>query len=185
MERGKNERICNEGNASDRMTFNGHRRTFPSSVPNSFRSVFFIFKLLLGNENAPMVLGGKMKMIDVSNSFILKNKKRKKSLFLFSSFLLDVMVTRSLLCQAEQTKFRTDVNENRIYVSVCSFRPGESPMPCISISSDAIKKRKTRAPINGMSIYSKRRPAFSFIASTGITYLPTTYFMHRNRKTRV
>lgn len=45
-------------------------------------------------------------------------KREKKSLFLFSSFFLDVMATRSLFRQAEQTKFRTDVNENRIYVCV-------------------------------------------------------------------
>lgn len=128
-----------------------------------------------------MVLGGKMEMIDVRNSFILKNKKRKKSLFLFSSFLRDVMVTRSLFCQAEQTKFRTDVNENRIYVSVCSFRPGESPMPYISISSVAIKNKTENTCTNQWNVDLFKATAGFYFHRFSWHYIATYYLFYAQK----
>lgn len=115
---------------------------FIASVWYSFRFFFFILKLLLGNENAPMVLGGKMKMIDVSNSFILKNKKReKKSLFLFIFFILSRCNGHAFSILPGWANRIPDRRQWKSNLCACLFVSGRR-LADISISNVSIKKKK-------------------------------------------
>lgn len=155
----------------------GHRHTFLCSGSIPFSSSIFIFKLLLGNGNAPMVLGGKMKMIDVSNSFILKKKKEEKVPFFLSLFIFfrPIVDARASVHLAEPSQ-ETEIPEIE-FGCVCSGTD-DSPIAFISISSAAIKEGSihTRAPINGPArCIQRRRTAVTFqrfnVSATSNRYL--------------